>query len=963
MNLLSEFKTNISKNLTPFLLFLFILIQGLHSVLQAQNIREHINIDKNWRFANGDACLNGNDFGYGTSYFTYFAKTGYGDGPASPKFEDRIWQQVDLPHDWAVALPFAKEASHSHGYKTIGWKYPENSIGWYRKTISIPESDLGKRISLQFNAVFRNSSVWINGFFLGNEPSGYTSFEYDITDYLNYGGDNVIAVRVDASMEEGWFYEGAGIYSHVWLNKTAKTYVSPNGTFITSEIAGDEAYLKIQTKVSNQKNTAVSVIIRQELIDAEGKNVASAESNVISVPVAGETEDIAEITLNHPRLWSLEDPYLYTIVTKLISNGKVIDEYKTTTGIRSVIFDANKGFFLNGKHVKLKGHNIHLDHAGVGVAVPDELWEYRIKALKEFGSNAIRTSHNPVPPELLDICDHLGILVLEENRLQGINDYHFDHLKRMIERDRNHPSVILWSLGNEEWAIEGNVLGERITETMQRFAQTLDPSRRFTIAISGGCGKGSSVPIDIMGVNYLMQCGIDEFHRQFPDKPLVGTEESTSQGTRGVYVSDKSNGRQAFTDRTGEGPSIETGWKFYDERDFLSGLFYWTGFDYRGEPNPLKWPAVASQFGILDMCGFPKDPYYYLKSCWTVDPFIKIQPHWNWPGMEGKVIKVWAYSNCDEVELFLNNKSLGKKKLVKNEHLEWDVTYKPGTLLAKAYKNGNVVATDKQETTSAPVSIRLTASKDTLAANGTSVSVVNVEVLDAKGRCVPDAMNEISFTLSGEGKILGVGNGDPASHEADQFLPQVSEQKIENLFMKDVLKTNELPDLNYNEVWKTPFTQQTDFNEAAPDPGMMRVIKGSFYLAGEEDNYTLTLYPKLLCNNQAVFVNGAKVFDPVHYTGKVPEIVLDKSVLKKGENTIVFTGTALRMQNRWDELNLQPGSLKKEVPSGKWKRKLFNGYAQIILQADDKKGVISLKAESEGLIPSTIKIQVVTDNK
>lgn len=940
-------------------MILFILISAFNTILKAQNIREHINIDKNWRFANGNACISGNGFGNGTSYFTYFAKTGYGDGPASPKFEDRIWQQVDLPHDWAVALPFAKEASHSHGYKTIGWKYPENSIGWYRKTISIPESDLGKRISLQFNAVFRNSSVWVNGFFLGNEPSGYTSFEYDITDYLNYGGENVITVRVDASLEEGWFYEGAGIYSHVWLNKTDKTYVSPNGTFITSKMDGDEARLTVRTKVSNKHINPVSVVIRQELMDAAGKTVASAESKTISVPVVSETEDIAEITLNHPNLWSLENPYLYTLVTKLISNGKVIDEYKTTTGIRSIIFDADKGFFLNGKHVKLKGHNIHLDHAGVGVAVPDELWEYRIKILKEFGSNAIRTSHNPVPPELLDICDRLGVLVLEENRLQGINDYHYDLLKRMIERDRNHPSIILWSLGNEEWAIEGNVLGERITSTMQSYAQTLDPSRRFTVAVSGGCGKGSSVPIDIMGVNYLMQCGIDEYHSKFPDKPIVGTEESTSQGTRGVYVNDKSNGRQASTDRTGEGPSVETGWKFYEERDFLSGLFYWTGFDYRGEPNPLRWPAVASQFGILDMCGFPKDPYYYLKSWWTADPFIKIQPHWNWSGWEGKVIKMWAYSNCDEVELILNNISLGKKKVDKNEHLEWDVTYKPGILLAKAYKKGKVVATDKQETTSAPVSIKLTASKDTLTAKGTSVSVVNIEVLDAKGRRVPDAMNEISFILSGEGKILGVGNGDPASHDADQFLPEVSEIKIDNLFMKDVTKSDALPDPDYNNAWITPFVQQTNFDEAAPDPNTMRVIKGTFLLDNFDAKTNFTLYQKALCSNQSVFVNGVKVFDPSQYSGKVPEIVLDHKYLKDGENIIVFTGTALRMQTRWDELNLQPGSIKKEVPAGIWKRKLFNGYAQIILQAGGKAGIMQLKAESPGLVPDSVSIPIL----
>lgn len=950
----------------PFLKILLVLAIPL--LVHSQNntnpnpkVREHLLMDFGWRFSLGNSADFAKDFYNGTSDFTWFAKAGYGDGSAAANFEDRVWREVDLPHDWAVELPFSAEASHSHGYKTIGWKYPENSVGWYRKTIFIPESDLGRKISLQFDGVHRNSIVWVNGFYLGQEHSGYTGFEYDITDYLNYGGKNVIAVRVDASIEEGWFYEGAGIYRHTWLNKTSKLHVKTNGTFVTSEVGAGNAELTIRTSIENENPKPCDFTIEQSLFNADGGKVSYNNSANLHVNAIGEKTCISELYVEKPKLWSLEEPYLYKLVTTVTTAGEVTDVYETTIGIRTIVFDAEKGFFLNGKNIKLKGSNMHQDHAGVGTAIPDELQEFRVKKLMEMGNNAIRTSHNPPTPELLDICDRLGVLVLDENRLMGINSEHYDLLKRLIERDHNHPSVIAWSLGNEEWAIESNILGERITKTMQTYAQTLDSSRRFTVAISGGCGNGTSRSLDVMGFNYLVQCDIDDYHKKFPTQPSIGTEESTSQGTRGIYVNDKSNGRMAPTDRTGEGPSIETGWKFYDERNFLSGLFFWTGFDYRGEPHPLKWPAVSSQLGILDACGFPKDPFYYLKSWWTTDPVLHITPHWNWNAQEGKEISVWVYSNCDEVELILNKKSLGKKPVLKNSHLEWKIKYNPGTLMAKGYKNGKVVVTDQQQTSGEAANIQLSATKNKVNANAQDVTVITMQVTDQGGKNVPTANNEISFEISGPGKIIGVGNGDPASHEQDKFFEKIELVTIENLRMKKSEEKDKLPGFDYNSdsEWAVPLKQQEKFNEKSEDFGKMSVIRGTFVLPGFNDSTEIILFPKNLCKDQSVYVNGHLIIQHVQPGDPAPKCILDHSYLKPGKNIFAVIGQALEMRNQWEQLNTDPGSIRVSNPALTWKRALFSGLAQVIVQSTKESGDITLTAASKGLKTASVKISSV----
>jgi beta-galactosidase len=480
-------KSIITKS-TIFLLLFLMRFSGISQPSLLSPQRERLLMDFGWNFAFGHPSDAKKDFNNGTSYFSYLAKAAYGDGPADPKFDVRSWRKLDLPHDWAAEAPFDTKGSHSHGYKAIGRNFPEASVGWYRKTFSIPESDLGRKISIEFDGVSRNSIVWVNGFYLGTEISGYSSFQYDISDFLNYGGDNVIAVRTDVTLEEGWFYEGAGIYRHTWLSKTAPLHVAKYGTFVTTQMKENTADVTSRTSIINESKTPAVFDIIQKILDADGKIIATGETKQNTLKPYEKKEYQNVMNVSAPKLWSIETPYLHKLITIVKQDGKIIDQYETPFGIRSIRFDADKGFFLNGKHVKLKGTNNHQDHGGVGTAMPDALQDFRIMTLKSMGSNAYRCSHNPPTPELLDACDRLGMLVIDENRLMGTTAQNLHPLKEMMVRDRNHPSIIVWSIGNEEWAIEGNIKGARIASTMQDYVRTLDTTRPVTAAISGGWG-------------------------------------------------------------------------------------------------------------------------------------------------------------------------------------------------------------------------------------------------------------------------------------------------------------------------------------------------------------------------------------------------------------------------------------------------------------------------------------------
>lgn len=619
-------------------------------------------INNDWTFAMGNAASKELDYTHGTEYFTYICKaqsSNHSHAPIMPEFDDSSWQKVSLPHDWAVDLPYSPEASHSHGYKCIGWKYPENSVGWYRKHIEIPAEDKGKQFFIEFEGIYRDSEVFCNGFYLGGERSGYASSVYTLTPYLNYGGDNVIAVRCDASLEEGWYYEGAGIYRNVRLYKSGPVSMKHYSLKIsqkkadgsiwtvsdgTADVYVDESCIDFDYILADAAVNRDKVTREIEIRDAEGRRVERAE-----------------------RRWSTDSPYLYTLTVRLFYDGELSDVVTRRFGVRTLEFSPEKGLLLNGVAVKLRGANMHLDHAGVGVAVPDELWRYRISRLQEYGFNAVRTSHNCASVSMLDLCDEMGVLVIDENRQFGVNQEQLRQLRNMIDRDRNHPSVILWSVGNEEWAVEHGEKGVEIARRMSEAVHGMDRTRPSTYGNAGGPDLVNGV--DVFGYNYIVQNPVDEYHRLYPEKCAVGTEETSGAGTRGVYRTVPEKGWMVPLNRIdtlGRVNVIEYGWKFYKARPWGLGLFYWTGFDYRGEPNPMKWPATGSQFGIFDYCGFPKDEAFYLKAAWKDEPSVHIC------GPYGG--EVWVYSNCDEVRLYESGKSLGRRKMPHDGHLVWKVS-------------------------------------------------------------------------------------------------------------------------------------------------------------------------------------------------------------------------------------------------------------------------------------------------
>ena len=619
-------------------------------------------INNDWTFAMGNAASKELDYTHGTEYFTYICKvqsSNHSHAPIMPEFDDSSWQKVSLPHDWAVDLPYSPEASHSHGYKCIGWKYPENSVGWYRKHIEIPAEDKGKQFFIEFEGIYRDSEVFCNGFYLGGERSGYASSVYTLTPYLNYGGDNVIAVRCDASLEEGWYYEGAGIYRNVRLYKSGPVSMKHYSLKIsqkkadgsiwtvsdgTADVYVDESCIDFDYILADAAVNRDKITREIEIRDAEGRRVERAE-----------------------RRWSIDSPYLYTLTVRLFYDGELSDVVMRRFGVRTLEFSPEKGLLLNGVAVKLRGANMHLDHAGVGVAVPDELWRYRISRLQEYGFNAVRTSHNCASVSMLDLCDEMGVLVIDENRQFGVNQEQLRQLRNMIDRDRNHPSVILWSVGNEEWAVEHGEKGVEIARRMSEAVHGMDRTRPSTYGNAGGPDLVKGV--DVFGYNYIVQNPVDEYHRLYPEKCAVGTEETSGAGTRGVYRTVPEKGWMVPLNRIdtlGRVNVIEYGWKFYKSRPWGLGLFYWTGFDYRGEPNPMKWPATGSQFGIFDYCGFPKDEAFYLKAAWKDEPSVHIC------GPYGG--EVWVYSNCDEVRLYESGKSLGRREMPQDGHLVWKVS-------------------------------------------------------------------------------------------------------------------------------------------------------------------------------------------------------------------------------------------------------------------------------------------------
>lgn len=770
--------------LVTFLCFFFLLsliqIEGKPQVIQptALSKRTKENFDFNWQFHKGDIAMKlvvrVGQGGITDVNVPIISKKDtvieYTNFRSSSSMFPADWKVVDLPHDWCVEGAFVHD--NNLGSQPGGNGYLPTGIGFYRKEFEIPESDKGEKISIEFDGIFRNSTVWVNGHLLGNHKSGYTPSNYNLTNVLRYGseGKNAILVKVDATQSEGWWYEGCGIYRHVWLIKTDRLHVTRFGTYITTPTVSDaEATVSIKTTLKNEYKIAKNVTLVSKIIDKKGV-VLDTKTSSQSISPFEQAEISQTGSINKPQLWSPETPTLYKVLTEVSENGNIVDTYETTFGVRTVEINRN-GVFLNGKLYPVKGTCNHQDFAGIGVALPDKINWYKLKLLKEMGSNGYRCSHHPPTPELLTMCDSMGMLVMDENRHLSSSEENLKDLETMLYRDRNHPSIFMWSMENEE-AIQGTVTGARILETMVETTHRIDPSRKVTAAMNHARNDGGySDVLDVVGYNYGDKgLAYVKDHEKYPNRVQFCTEGTSFVSTRGEYENSWGKGycSNSIIWQPGWGPYPGEDWADIVKYPYLGGLFVWTGFDYRGEPTPFGWPCVSSHFGIMDVCGFPKDGYYAYKAAWTNEPVVHIFPHWNWAGKENDSIKVHCYTNCDEVELFLNGKSLGKKKAEPFKKLIWPVIYKPGKLEAKGYKAGKLVTRDIVETTTTPAQVALNSEVNVLKADGCDVAVIRVSIKDEKGRVVPTANNLVKFSIEGPGKIIGTGNGNPTSHEPDK---------------------------------------------------------------------------------------------------------------------------------------------------------------------------------------------------
>ncbi|WP_448700231.1 beta-galactosidase GalB [Mucilaginibacter sp. AW1-3] len=754
-----------------YLLLCFLVsLTVLHA--SAQKARTVLNFNNNWSFNLGDVS----------------------NGQA-PDVNDAKWRKLNLPHDWSIEGEFSKDNPAT----PEGGALP-GGIGWYRKTFTLPASDKGKLVYIGFDGVYQKSDVWINGHHLGFRPNGYISFQYDLTPYLNYGtGKNVIAVKVDNSMQpNSRWYSGSGIYRNVWLTTVNKIAVNHWGTFVTTPVINKtSATVNLQASIKNYTGQSQQVTVVTSIFNAAGIEVTSKASNDITLKdtVAMVNQ---QLNLAKPNLWSVDRPYLYKVVTKILNKHVLVDEYQTPLGVRYFDFDVDKGFSLNSKPLKILGVCDHHDLGSLGAAINVRALERQLEILKAMGCNAIRTSHNPPAPELLELTDKMGFIVMDEafdcwEKGKVKYDYHLyfkewhkRDLEDQILRDRNHPSVIMWSIGNEI-PQQADTSGYRLALELAGIVHNLDVTRPITAANNDPGTRNQIIKsgaVDLVGYNYHHN-DLPKFHERYPGKKFLGTETTSALETRGIYdmPSDsirrwpvaKNSGQTMNADFTVSaydnvsarwGSTHEETWKIIKKYDFLSGMFIWTGFDYLGEPTPYSWPARSSYFGIVDLAGFPKDVYYMYQSEWTNTPVLHLLPHWNW--QPGKTVDVWAYyNNADEVELYLNGKSLGiKKKTGDDLHVMWSVKYAPGTLKAISRKKGKTILTTEVKTAGPAAKLEITADRNTITANGADLSFVKVRVLDKDGNLVPDAGNTIDFKLDGDAFIAGVDNGDPINHDS-----------------------------------------------------------------------------------------------------------------------------------------------------------------------------------------------------
>ena len=713
------------------------------------------NMDLGWKFHRGEIARKG----AGTHSEAYGGcKAGGIMGPGGIAYDDAGWQQVDLPHDYFSESGFSPDNLISHGYR-------DRCDGWYRKTFRLDSSLEGKHLLLVFEGTAVNAEFYFNGSLMARSFSAYTETAFEITDRACFGDRcNTLAVSIKGLETEGWWYEGAGIYRHVKLYANDPVHIAHNGIFakpVLKQGTKNSWFLDLETMVENSSYLDKEVTVTAKLFD-EQTMVAQSTSKAVLCPLCEKTPICQRFSVSRPKRWDVDDPKLYRLQVTL-SCGDTED---INIGFRTFTADKDEGFFLNGKKIFLKGVCCHQDHAGVGVAVPDSVQDYRIRRLKEMGCNAYRCSHNLPNRELLDACDRLGMIVMDENRRFETRREVLDYLDIMVRRDRNHPSVMFYSLFNEE-PLQNTAEGARIYRRMAAVVRKLDDSRLLTGAINGSM-EGAGLEMDVTGVNYNLGAveGMRRFH---PDHVLFGSENNSAVTTRGCYQSDY-EGAQVLSNYDEErvlwGQTIAQTWDFVRTHPYFGGIFVWTGFDYRGEPSPFTWPTVSSSFGIMDTCGFAKDAFYFHKACFTQKPMVHLLPHWN--HKKGETIRVMAVTNCEEAELFLNGKSLGRKKADVCDRPEWMVEFVPGRLCVKAYKNGKCAAKAEHRTTGKPYAIVIEPVSLQIKNDGHDTAILNFHVVDKQGRTVPTADNLLHFEVIGDGVLKGVGNGDPNSHESDK---------------------------------------------------------------------------------------------------------------------------------------------------------------------------------------------------
>jgi len=763
------------KKSKTYLVLLFALCIGGTKTFAQQHPRQEVDFNKGWKFRLGDQA-----------------------GWSSAELNDNTWSALDLPHDWSIEGKFDK-----NNPATVGGGALPGGTGWYRKQFQVPASARGKYVAIDFDGVYRNSEVWINGHYLGKRPNGYIAFRYDLSKHLRYGGMNTIAVKVDnAKQPNSRWYSGSGIYRDVKLLTANPIHVEQWGSYVTTpEVTEQSAKVQVELRVNaNGKKHAAK--IKTLILDAE-KNVVASTSQ--KVQLGGAAPFTTSLELKNPQRWSVEQPYLYTLQSQIIVDGKEVDRYDTPLGIRTFSFDQNKGFTLNGKEMKIRGVCMHHDLGALGAAFNVRAAERQLEILKSMGVNGLRTSHNPPAKALLELCDKMGFIVMDEAfdmwvKKKSDFDYHLDwdkwhkkDLEDQILRDRNHPSVMMWSVGNEipeQGGTGADTSGRVITRELVAIVKNLDKTRPVTTANNNVEANNNLVlsgALDLIGYNYNHDKWKD-FHKTYPGQKLIASETTSALQTRGSYDM-KSDSARIWPVRwdlpllTGNddfscsaydncytpwGSSHEQTLQAFENNPVVSGMFVWTGFDYLGEPTPYTWPARSSYFGIMDLAGFPKDVYYLYKSAWTNEPVLHIMPHWNWK--DGQEIDVISYySQADEVELFLNGVSQGKKsKQGQDMKVMWRLKYAPGELKAVSRKNGKTVLEKLIRTAGPAAKLELTADRGKINADGKDLSFVTVRVLDKDGNLIPDAANLINFKIEGDAKITAVDNGSPISHESFQ---------------------------------------------------------------------------------------------------------------------------------------------------------------------------------------------------